>query len=166
MSLAFAGDDRIVAGNRDGSLFVWSLPVEPPAESDVPPVKGEGHPLWPSRQLEGHSNCVSHVVALRDGSQVFSASYDHSVRIWLLDGETKEKGEAVLDIDQRKAEAKKKRIDQLTPRELSAIDKKLTKDALSVFDLKTAMKRRTAIGAPGDAEVDRRLAYWREFLEH
>ena len=64
------------------------------------------------------------------------------------------------------AEAKKKRIDQLTPRELSAIDKKLTKDALSVFDLKTAMKRRTAIGAPGDSEVDRRLAYWREFLEH
>ena len=33
-SLAFAGDDRIVAGNRDGSLFVWNLPVEPPAESD------------------------------------------------------------------------------------------------------------------------------------
>ena len=64
------------------------------------------------------------------------------------------------------AEAKKKRIDQLSPRELSTIDKKLTKDALSVFDLKTAMKRRTAIGAPGDLEVDRRLAYWREFLEH
>ncbi len=63
-------------------------------------------------------------------------------------------------------ESKKKRIDQLTPRELSAIDKKLTKDALSVFDLKIAMQRRTAIGAPGDAEVDRRLAYWREFLEH
>ena len=64
------------------------------------------------------------------------------------------------------AETKKKRIDQLTPRELAAIDKKLTKDALSVFDLKTAMKRRTAIGAPGDSEVDRRLTYWREFLEH
>ena len=63
------------------------------------------------------------------------------------------------------AETKKKRIDQLTPRELSAIDKKLTKDALSVFDLKTAMKRRTALerrrcgGGPA-------LAYWREFLEH
>lgn len=112
MSLTFAGDDRIVAGNRDGSLFVWNLPVEPPAESDAAPVKGEGHPLWPSRQLTGHSNCVSHVVALRDGSQVVSASYDHSVRIWSLDGEVKEKGEAVLDIDQRKAEAKKKRNDE------------------------------------------------------
>ena len=64
------------------------------------------------------------------------------------------------------AEAKKKRIDQLSPRELSAIDKKLTKGALSVLDLKTAMKRRRVIGAPSDSEVDRRLAYWREFLDH
>ena len=64
------------------------------------------------------------------------------------------------------AESKKKRIDQLTPRELGTIDKKLTKDALSVFDLRTAMKRRTSTGTPGDAEVDRRLAYWHEFLEH
>jgi argininosuccinate lyase len=64
------------------------------------------------------------------------------------------------------AEAKKKRIDQLSPRELSAIDKKLTKGALSVLDLKTAMKRRRVIGAPSDVEVDRRLAYWREFLDH
>ena len=64
------------------------------------------------------------------------------------------------------AEAKKKRIDQLSPRELSAIDKKLTKGALAVLDLKTAMKRRRVIGAPSDVEVDRRLAYWREFLDH
>ncbi len=64
------------------------------------------------------------------------------------------------------AESKKKRIDQLTPRELSSIDKKLTKDALSIFDLKKAMKRRQPIGSPSDIEVDRRLAYWREFLDH
>jgi len=64
-----------------------------------------------------------------------------------------------------KAEAKKKRIDQLTPRELSDIDQKLNKDALSVFNLNTAMKRRTVIGAPSDEEVDRRLSYWLEFLE-
>ena len=59
-----------------------------------------------------------------------------------------------------------KRIDQLTPRELSAIDKKLTKDALSVFDLKNRDEtphghwsaRRCGGGpAPG---------LWREFLEH
>jgi argininosuccinate lyase len=64
------------------------------------------------------------------------------------------------------AESKKKRIDQLTPRELGYIDKKLTKDALSVFNLKKAMKRRQTIGSSSDIEVDRRLAYWREFLDH
>jgi argininosuccinate lyase len=63
------------------------------------------------------------------------------------------------------AEAKKKKINQLSPRELCAIDKKLTKDALSMLDLKTAMKRRNVIGSPGDDEVDRRLAYWRAFLD-
>ncbi|MEE2715508.1 MAG: argininosuccinate lyase [Verrucomicrobiota bacterium] len=64
------------------------------------------------------------------------------------------------------AESKKKRIDQLTPRELGSIDKKLTKDACSVFNLRTAMKRRQPIGSPSDIEVDRRLTYWREFLDH
>jgi len=64
------------------------------------------------------------------------------------------------------AEAKHKRVNQLSPSELSAIDKKLTKDALSVFDIKNAMKRRTATGSPGDVEINRRLAYWHDFLEH
>ena len=64
------------------------------------------------------------------------------------------------------AEAKKKRLDQLTPAQLKQVDKKLTKDALKVFDLKTAMANRTVIGAPGKAELKRRLAYWNKFLRH
>ncbi len=113
MSVTFAGDDRLVAGNRDGSLFVWNLPVEPPAETlDPPPPKGEGMPLWPSRQLKGHTNSISRVIGTRDGRRVISASYDHSVRIWSLEREVKEKGEAILDMDQRKAEARKKRNDE------------------------------------------------------
>ena len=64
------------------------------------------------------------------------------------------------------AEAKKKRLDQLTPTQLKQVDKKLTKDALKVFDLKTAMANRTVIGAPGKAELKRRLAYWNKFLRH
>jgi len=28
------------------------------------------------------------------------------------------------------------------------------------------MKRRQTIGSSSDIEVDRRLAYWREFLDH
>ena len=64
------------------------------------------------------------------------------------------------------AEAKKKRLDQLTPTQLKQVDKKFTKDALKVFDLKTAMANRTVIGAPGKAELKRRLAYWNKFLRH
>ena len=64
------------------------------------------------------------------------------------------------------AEAKKKRLDQLTPTQLKQVDKKLTKDALKVFDLKTAMANRTVIGAPGKTELKRRLAYWNKFLRH
>ena len=64
------------------------------------------------------------------------------------------------------AEAKKKRLNQLTPAQLKQVDKKLTKDALKVFDLKTAMANRTVIGAPGKTELKRRLAYWNKFLRH
>ncbi len=64
------------------------------------------------------------------------------------------------------AEVKKKRLEQLTPAQLKQVDKKLTKDALKVFDLKTAMGNRTTIGAPGKIELKRRLAYWRKFLRH
>ena len=64
------------------------------------------------------------------------------------------------------AEAKRKRLNQLTPAQLKQVDKKLTKDALKVFDLKTAMANRTVIGAPGKAELKRRLAYWNKFLRH
>ena len=64
------------------------------------------------------------------------------------------------------AEAKRKRLNQLTPAQLKQVDKKLTEDALKVFDLKTAMANRTVIGAPGKVELKRRLAYWHKFLRH
>ena len=64
------------------------------------------------------------------------------------------------------AEAKKKRLNQLTLAQLKQVDKKLTKDALKVFDLKTAMANRTVIGAPGKTELKLRLAYWNKFLRH
>ena len=64
------------------------------------------------------------------------------------------------------AEAKRKRLNQLTPAQLKQVDKNLTKDALKVFDLKTAMANRTTIGSPGKIELKRRLAYWHKFLRH
>ena len=64
------------------------------------------------------------------------------------------------------AEAKGKRLDKLTPAELKQVDKKLTKDAMKVFDLKAAMARRTVPGSPGIAELKSQLAYWHKFLRH
>jgi argininosuccinate lyase len=64
------------------------------------------------------------------------------------------------------AEAKGKRLDKLTPAELKQADKKLTKDAMKVFDLKAAMAHRTVPGSPGIAELKSRLAYWHKFLRH
>ena len=64
------------------------------------------------------------------------------------------------------AEQKGKRLDELTPAQLKKVDAKLTKDALKVFDLKTAMERRTVIGAPNPDQVRERLDYWTHFLRH
>ena len=64
------------------------------------------------------------------------------------------------------AETKKKKLDKFTPAQLKQVDKKLTKNALKAFDLKSAMTNRTSIGAPGKTELKRRLTHWRKFLGH
>ncbi|MDE3098719.1 MAG: argininosuccinate lyase [Verrucomicrobiota bacterium] len=58
------------------------------------------------------------------------------------------------------AEKLGKRLDALTPSELQSVDEALDGDALSVFDLKTAMARRNLPGAPGAKEVAKQLAGW------
>ena len=64
------------------------------------------------------------------------------------------------------AEQKGKRLDELTRAQLKKVDAKLTKDALKVFDLKTAMERRTVTGAPNPDQIRERLDYWTHFLRH
>ena len=56
------------------------------------------------------------------------------------------------------AEKVKKPLRQLTLQELQAIDARFGKDALQVFDLKSAMAQRDLIGAPGTVQVGRQLA--------
>ena len=57
-----------------------------------------------------------------------------------------------------------KPLHQLTLAELQDIDQTFGNDALSVFDLKTAMNKRNLPGAPGTREVARQLARWRQQL--
>ena len=64
------------------------------------------------------------------------------------------------------AERKGKPLNELTAAELKKADKRLTQDALKVFNLKAALDQRTATGSPGTKEIKRRLAYWHKFLRH
>ena len=60
------------------------------------------------------------------------------------------------------AEKNGKPLDQLTLAELQSVEKTFGRDALGVFDLKTAMAKRNLIGAPGTAEVGKQLARWKQ----
>ncbi|MGH7952772.1 MAG: argininosuccinate lyase [Limisphaerales bacterium] len=62
------------------------------------------------------------------------------------------------------AEKAGKSLKQLTLTELQSADKTFSRDALGVFNLKTAMAKRNLTGAPGTKEVAKQLAQWREQL--
>jgi argininosuccinate lyase len=62
------------------------------------------------------------------------------------------------------AEKNGKPLNQLTLAELQSVDKTFGRDALGVFNLKTAMAKRNLTGAPGTKEVAKQLARWREQL--
>jgi argininosuccinate lyase len=62
------------------------------------------------------------------------------------------------------AEKTGKPLNQLKLAELQTVDQTLDRDALGVFNLKTAMEKRNLTGAPGTKEVAKQLARWREQL--
>ena len=62
------------------------------------------------------------------------------------------------------AEKNSKPLNQLTLAELQGVNPTFGRDALGVFNLKTAMAKRNLTGAPGTKEVAKQLARWREQL--
>jgi argininosuccinate lyase len=67
------------------------------------------------------------------------------------------------------AEKSGKPLNQLTPAELQTVEpvtgtKFFGRDALGVFNLKTAMAKRNLTGAPGTKEVAKQLARWKNLL--
>jgi len=62
------------------------------------------------------------------------------------------------------AEKTGKRLNQLALAELQDVNPTFGRDALGVFNLKTAMAKRNLTGAPGTKEVAKQLARWREQL--
>ena len=57
-----------------------------------------------------------------------------------------------------------KALNQLSLKELQAVDKHFAADVLETFDLTKAMERRNLTGAPGTREVKKQLARWRKQL--
>ena len=62
------------------------------------------------------------------------------------------------------AEKSRKSLNQLSLQELQSVEKKFGPDALKLFDLKQAMKRRDLVGAPGTKQVRAQLNRWRRRL--
>ena len=62
------------------------------------------------------------------------------------------------------AEKTSKPLNRLTLAELQAVNPTFGRDALGVFNLKTALAKRNLTGAPGTKEVAKQLARWREQL--
>jgi argininosuccinate lyase len=62
------------------------------------------------------------------------------------------------------AEKTGKRLNELTLAELRSVDHAFSRDAMDVFELKSAMSKRNITGAPGTKEVAKQLARWREQL--
>jgi argininosuccinate lyase len=60
------------------------------------------------------------------------------------------------------AEQLGKPLNHLTLAELRSVEKKFGADALGVFNLKRALARRQATGAPGTNEVRKQLARWKK----
>lgn len=55
-------------------------------------------------------------------------------------------------------------LDRLSLREFQSIHARFGPDVTSIFNLKSAMSRRRLTGAPGTAEVRKRLAHWKKLL--
>jgi WD40 repeat protein len=113
-SVAFLGSHRrVAAGNRNGQLYVWELPDDPATVAVKNEKKKDEAPVGPAPalSLEGHTNGITRLRAHNDGKTLISASLDRSVRIWDTTAAPSGEREAVLDIRQREALAKRTKKD-------------------------------------------------------
>jgi WD40 repeat protein len=73
------------------------------------PEKPGGDAPKPIRKLEGHSNVISRLISTSDGKWLISASYDHTIRLWDMQGSPKGNADVVLNARAiEDAEARKK----------------------------------------------------------
>jgi WD40 repeat protein len=87
---------RVAAGNNLGQIMLWELPDKP----------GGAAPN-PVRRLDGHSNVISRLASTADGRWLISSSYDHTIRYW--DTQAESKGTEAIVLNARAIEDAKAR---------------------------------------------------------
>jgi WD40 repeat protein len=106
--VAFLGSGRrLAAANQLGDILVWNLPETPPKFDAKGNKERQAPDVPPVSRLDGHTNEVTRLVVSPDGKHLISASLDHSVRIWAVDGPASGKAEVVLDTETRRREARR-----------------------------------------------------------
>lgn len=95
-SVAFVGNHRVAAGNQLGHIYLWEIPDKVPASAKIGKDRSAPN-LDPARRFDGHSNEISRLAATPDGRWLISASYDHSVRLWTMDGPLSGQADAILE---------------------------------------------------------------------
>ena len=70
-AVAWLKDDRLATASEDGTIAIWT--------------QGKTEP---DRVLKGHTAPVAGIAGSPDGKTIASASWDHTVRLWPLDGGT------------------------------------------------------------------------------
>lgn len=116
MAVTFLGSSRqLAAGNQLGQLYVWDLPDSPPTEalSNKSGKKREAPNVAPTKRYDGHTNSISKLAFDAERKLLYSASFDHSIRVWSLSADATGKADAVLDGDARREEAKRTKKDDV-----------------------------------------------------
>ena len=84
-AVAFIGNDRVAAGNKNGDILIWNLPA-----------KGSDK-LEPVRRLVGHTGAINRLLVTPDGKTLISASNDRTLRYWDALSDAGEPGKVVLN---------------------------------------------------------------------
>jgi WD40 repeat protein len=108
-SVALLAGDKLAAGDQEGRILVWDLAADPTATGPSAKPSDSGKRLAPDsqpvRMLTGHTNGIARLVASPDGRRLYSAGWDHVVKVWNLDSSTT--GEAETSIEHVSDERRK-----------------------------------------------------------